>query len=376
MRATGLKVDSQVSNEDLQNAANRLGNSGAFSSVQYIFKPTVTTRGVEADFQVTDAEKFLPAMFENFVWFSDAELQDAIHQAVPLYNGQLPTSGSMSDEVNAALAKLLTAKGLPSEVNWILSAEFGQPLSAYKFKVTNAKLKIGDVHLSGATHLLPEQLATALAPLKNTQYLRSDVLKVLEKNIVPLYRQHGYLKAAITGVQPQLQAGELVNVEAGVNEGDQYRLSGHTWSGNTLIPSDELSKKITLKPGEPVNALQLEHDLVQVKKLFGKFGREGVVINSVPAFSEGKASYNFEVHEGELYHMGKLEIEGLALEQAKKLAQGWKLGEGEPYDNTYIHQFVEHMVLKVPGHRWEWLTFEQIDEAQKIVNVKLQLKIE
>src|SRR5436190_1556952 len=35
VRATGLAVNTQVTSDDLQNAANRLGNSGAFSSVQF-----------------------------------------------------------------------------------------------------------------------------------------------------------------------------------------------------------------------------------------------------------------------------------------------------------------------------------------------------
>jgi outer membrane protein assembly factor BamA len=376
VRATGLKVDSQVTADDLQNAANRLGNSGAFSSVQFLFKPATGTKGVEADFQVTDAETFLPAAFENFVWFTDAELQEAVHQAVPLYRGQIPTSGNMSDEVNAALTKLLASKGLPSEVSCMLAAEFGQLPSAYKYKIGNANLKIADVYLSGASHMLPEALAKALAPLKGTAYLRSDVMKVLDKNLTPLYRQHGYLKFAITGLTPKLEANDQVNIEAGVSEGGQYRLGAYTWSGNTLIPGEELSKKISLKAGEPLNAVQLDRDLGQVKKMFGKFGREGVNINLVPAYSGDTVSYNFQVTEGELYHMGKLEIEGIAPEQAHKLAQGWKLGEGEPYDNTYIHQFLEHTVLKVPGKKWEWMTFEQIDDTRKTVNVRLQIKIE
>ncbi len=148
VRATGLKVDTQVTSDDLQNAANRLGNSGAFSSVQYLFKPAIGAKGVEADFQVADAEKFLPAAFENFVWFSESELLDALHQAVPLFNGQMPASGGMSDEVNAALTKLLASRGLPSEVSYMLAAEFGQLPSAYKFKVANANLKIKDVNVS------------------------------------------------------------------------------------------------------------------------------------------------------------------------------------------------------------------------------------
>jgi outer membrane protein assembly factor BamA len=376
VRATGLKVDSQVTSEDLQNAANRLGNSGAFSSVQFLFKPAVGTKGVEADFQVADSETFLPAIFENFVWFSENELQQAVQQAVPLYNGRIPTSGNMSDEVNAALIHLLASKGLPSEVSSILAAEFGQLPSAYKFTVGNANLKIADVRVSGAAHMLPELLAKSLTPLKGKAYLRSDVLKVLEKNLAPLYRQHGYLKFAITGLTPKLEANDLVNVEVAVTEGDQYRLEGYTWSGNTLIKSEDLSRRITLKTGEPLNGLQLDRDLAQVKRLFGKFGREGVLINALPAFNGGTVSYNFEVTEGALYHMGKLEIEGIAPEQAHKLAQGWKLGEGEPYDNTYVNQFLEHTVLKVPGHKWEWMTFEQIDDAQKTVNVRLQVKIE
>jgi outer membrane protein insertion porin family len=376
VRATGLKTDSLVTVDDLQNAANRLGNSGAFSSVQFLFKPAIGTKGVEADFQVADAEKFLPAAFENFVWFSDSDLQQAVHQAVPLFNGEVATSGNMSDEVNAALIKLLASKGLPSDVSYMLAAEFGQQPSAYKFKVANANIKIKDVNVSGATHILPELLAKSLAPLKNTDYLRSDVVKVLEKNLVPLYRQHGYLKVTITDVKPKLEQNDLVQVEVAINEGEQYRLAGYTWSGNTLVTSDELSKRITLKEGEPLNAVELERDLAQARKLFGKFGREGVIIDPVPTFNAGTVAYNFNIKEGDLYHMGKLEIEGIDPEQTRKLAQGWKLGEGEPYDSTYVTDFVKHTVLKVPGHKWEWMTFEQIDDTQKTVNVRLQVKIE
>jgi outer membrane translocation and assembly module TamA len=75
VRATGLTVNSQVTMEDLQQGAGRLGNSGAFSSVQFQYKPVSGPRdSVEADFQVKDVDKFFPVVFENFVWSSDAEL--------------------------------------------------------------------------------------------------------------------------------------------------------------------------------------------------------------------------------------------------------------------------------------------------------------
>lgn len=376
VRATGLTVNTQVTSDDLQNAANRLGNSGAFASVQFLFKPAIGTKGVEADFQVADADKFLPAVFENFAWFSETELQQAVHRAVPLYKGELPTSGNMSDEVSAALSKFLASKGLPSEISYILSASFGQLPTAYKFRVADADLKVRDVTFAGAAHMLPEQLAKAAAPLKGTVYLRSDVAIVLEKNLVPIYRQHGYLKFAIAEINPKVEDKDLVTIEVTLSEGDQYRFAGFSWSGNTLISSDELSKRITLKTGSPVDDPQLDRDLAQVRKLFGKFGREGVMIKPVPSFTDNAVTYAFQVTEGDLYHMGKLEIEGVEPEPAHKLEQGWKLAEGEPYDSTYIQQFLAHTLLKVPGHKWTWLSFEQVDDAQKTVNVRLQVKIE
>jgi len=376
VRATGLAVSTQVTADDLQNAANRLGNSGAFASVQFLFKPVVGGKGVEADFQVTDTEKYLPAVFENFVWFSDQELQAAVHQAVPLFKGELPSSGSMSDDVSVALAKFLASKGLPSEISYIMSANFGGPPTAYKFKVAGANLKIRDVVLTNATHLAPEQLAKAVEPLKGTEYLRSDVAVVLEKNLSPIYQQRGYLKFAINDIKPKVDDKSQVTIETTLSEGEQYRLGGVSWSGNTLISSDELAKRITLKPGSPVDALQLDRDLSQVRKLYGKFGREAVIIKPVPAFVNDTVNYAFQVTEGDLYHMGKLEIQGVEPEQAHKLEQVWKLAEGAPYDATYVHEFIANTVVKVPGHKWTWKMLEQIDDPQKTVNVRLQIKIE
>jgi outer membrane protein assembly factor BamA len=288
----------------------------------------------------------------------------------------------MSDEVSAALTRFLASKGLPSEISYILSAEFGQLPTAYKFTVTDANLKVRDVTLVGASHMLPEQLAKAVAALQGTAYRRSDVAIVLEKNLLPIYRQHGYLKVAIAEIKPLVQekdqdkGKDQVTVEVSVQEGDQYRLAGFSWSGNTLIPGDVLSKQISLKNDEPVDAGQLDRDLAKARKLFGKFGREGVTIRPIPAFSDSTVTYIFEVKEGGLYHMGKLEIQGVEPEQAHKLEQGWKMAEGEPYDATNVQQFLSHTLLRVPGHKWTWMTFEQVDDVQKTVNMRLQVKIE
>jgi outer membrane protein assembly factor BamA len=374
VRATGLSANSQVTMEDLQQAANRMGNCGAFSSVQFQYKAVSGPRdSVEADFQVKDAEKFLPAVFENLIWYSDAELQQALHDALPLFNGSLPLSGSLTDDLKVALSRLQTAKGLPAEVSYMLAGEMGQPPSIYKFKVENANLKIRDFRFSGVTHLSSDATAQAVAAARGADYLRSDAAKMLATSLLPLYRERGYLQAAIGEIRPLLENGAVV-LSVSVNEGAQYRLADFSWSGNTLIASSDLSKCITLKQGEPVNSAKLNHDLAQARKLFLKFGREAAAIVPVPTFTGESVTYVFNVKEGDLYHMGELEIDGFDQETVRKLRENWKLAPGMPYDNTYLPQFLIRTVALGRGRQKDWVILEQTDDAQKVVNVRLQLK--
>jgi outer membrane protein insertion porin family len=374
VRATGLKINSQVTMEDLQQGAGRLGNSGAFSSVQFQYKAVSGPRdSVEADFQVKDVDKFVPVVFENFVWSSDAELQQALHESVPLFGGSLPTSGTLADDLKAALSRVQVAKGLPAEVSYLLFAEIGQPISVYKFRVENANLKIRDFRFTGAGHLSPELLAQSVAPARGGDYIRSDTEKMLALSVLPLYRERGYLQAALGDSRPTLEDNAVV-VTASVNEGQQYRLAGFTWSGNTLISSDDLSKYVTLKPGEVVNAEKLQHDLAQARKSLLKFGREASTIIPRPVFAADTVTYTFEVKEGELYHMGRLEIAGFDADTTRKLTENWKLAPGAPYDNTYLQQFLVHTLAFAHGRQREWVIFEQPDDARKTVDVRLQFR--
>lgn len=190
-RASGLSVNTQVTMDDLQGAANRLAGCGVFSAVQFLYKPVSGTRnGVEANFQVKDAEKFLPALFENVIWFGDQELQQELRQALPLYTGLVPLSGTMPDDLSAALSKLLSARGLPSQVSYMVYADLGKLPSAYKYKVENAGLRVAEVHVSGAAQMPPDLLVKSLAQVPGTEYLRSDMMRMLQLSLEPLYRDH------------------------------------------------------------------------------------------------------------------------------------------------------------------------------------------
>jgi len=83
LRATGLKIGSQVTAADLQKCAGLLNGTGVFLSVQYLYKRRSNQQRREADFDLTTAPQFLPAVFDNFLWFSNEQLQKALHDDLP-----------------------------------------------------------------------------------------------------------------------------------------------------------------------------------------------------------------------------------------------------------------------------------------------------
>ena len=85
--ATGSAMGTPVNDDDFKRAARRLGDTGVFTDIAYTY--SYSSAGTKLEFHVTDAEKFVPARFEDFVWFSDAELLQRIKEHAPLFDGEL-----------------------------------------------------------------------------------------------------------------------------------------------------------------------------------------------------------------------------------------------------------------------------------------------
>src|SRR5438270_1851737 len=96
--ASGLRIGIPAGEDDFKRAARRLGDSGVFSDIAYSY--SYSSAGTRLEFQVTDADKFLPARFEDFVWFGDEELRQKVKDHIRLFNGDLPVAGRLPDEVS------------------------------------------------------------------------------------------------------------------------------------------------------------------------------------------------------------------------------------------------------------------------------------
>ncbi|HUO59235.1 MAG TPA: POTRA domain-containing protein, partial [Candidatus Acidoferrales bacterium] len=202
LEVTGLKIGSMVSEADFQNAANQLGSLGAFASVQYKFEPKGNAYALT--FELEDAQ-FLPVKFENFVWFSDDQLQAELRKRVPLFRGEISEGGQMATAVSDALVGVLTAKGIPGQVFYRLhSRSEGAPPDSVQYLVSGVPIALEDVRFSGVKTLPASEVESAVKDVLGKNYEASVSNVAPAENLLRSYHRLGYLRAQIGAPERKL----------------------------------------------------------------------------------------------------------------------------------------------------------------------------
>jgi outer membrane protein assembly factor BamA len=384
--ASGLKLGDPATEEDFKRTAEHLGETGAFSNIVYSY--SYSSAGTKLELQVTESDKIVPAEFENFVWLGDKELVQQLHQYIPLFNGYLPISGNITDQVADALQALLVQRGSKGRVDYLRAGPEGKPIDSIRFSVSNVEIRIRNVEFPGAAPADLPRLTTAAKKLQGDEYLKSKVSLFADYNLLPIYLERGYLQARFAQPQAKLVAhaagnrdendspGEVeVDVTLPVQAGRQFSVSEITWAGNSALPKDKLSPLIHLPGGEPANAVQLKADLESVQKLYKTRGYMAVEVQAVPHLDDtsGTASYQLKVQEGDLYRMGDVEIHGLDSRTTDRMRLAWALHEGDPFDASYPQRFLEETGRLVsPNLHWEISIHESVNQKEKTVDVELR----
>lgn len=373
---TGLQIGQTVSEDDFKHTAQLLGETGAFSDVVYSYQ--YTPQGTKLELQLTDAERFVPARFDNFVWFSDQELAEKLKERVPLFRGELPATGSLADMISDALQAMLIERHIAGRADYLRAAQ-GDTINAIVFSVTGVDVLIHKVEFTGAGERELPLLTKAAGLLRGQQYRKSLLQPRAEKDFLPVYQAEGYLKAGISAAETKVAHSDPeqtdVDVVFKIDPGEQYKLAGIRWTGNTIFPAEKLQPLIQLQPGEPANAVQLAQDLGEVKKLYGTRGYMDAAVDIGPVMDDSAqtVNYDLQVREGEQYKMGDVEIVGLDSKTMYRLLDIWKLHGGDVYDSSYAQRFLKEAAADgVPLMSWNVEIHETPNQKDKTVDVSLR----
>ena len=351
--ASGLKPGDVVSAEQIQAAADRLAALGVFSTVNYRFSSKGDTIALE--FQVQEA-RTLPLSFDNFPWFTDGEIADAVRQEVGLFIGEAPEGGTMLDEITVAVEKLLSSHKIKGTITHQLIAQPAGDGMIMQFRVEGPVVKIQSLQFGDSLAADSERLKDRVSDLKSQPYSRFAIEVFEDEQVRPLYDSKGYLHAQIGPPQlrlagnPDDPAGSNVEVLIPISLRQAYLWNGASWQGNVAISSASLDGVAGLRPGDVADGIKIEAAWQNVESEYGKHGYLDVKLTEQPEFDDAarRVSYRVSIAEGPQYRMGEMIITGLSLDAEKRLQHAWQLAPGQVFDNGYFERLLKVLAKPSP----------------------------
>ncbi len=385
--ATGLQTGTAVTEDDFKKAARHLGDTGVFTEIGYTY--SYSSAGTKLELHVTDVDKFVPAHFEDFVWFSDAELRKRIKEHAPLFDGELPVFGRLADEVSDVLQAMLVENAVPGHVEYQRMGKEDGPVESINYHVTDVLIQVRKIEFTGAAAEDVPALEAAAERLPEREYSRSRLNQLVQRQLLPVYYARGYLKAAFGQPQPKVvkqpsaentenedgpRNQTIVDVMFDVTPGQQYKLKSLQWSGNHEFPAETLQKMVRAEPGQPANTIRLADNLKDIQKLYGSRGFVTTAIKADAEFDDATSTVviHLDVKEGFVYHMGELEFRGLDNSLTAKLRSVWKIRPGDVYDSTYLGDYLPAAHKLLPANLdWDVTSHVTANVREKTVDVDL-----
>ena len=351
-KATGLQTGDSVTQAQLAAAVDTLAKSGAFDNVSFRYSTNGNSMNVE--FQVVEVSKLLPCVFDNFVWFSDGELDRALRSRVSFYAGGIPESGATSEDVRVALSDMIRANGIHGDVTVIPSiGGLGQPVSAFVYSVTGVAMPIRSVRFAGNVAITATNLEAASLQIIGRDYSVSYVSQFAGAGLVPLYRKQGYLRARFEKPDGKpLRSNETrpvqeVAVVLSVEEGPEFYWEKAEWTGNRVFTVEELDHLLGMKPNEVANQEKIDAGLTAIKRAYDTRGFIEAAVKPKEILDDTArlTTYNVALDEGAQFHLGMVHFEGLPEVASKELIKSWQLKPGDVYDASYPSAFVSKVAI-------------------------------
>ena len=349
---SGLQTGTEVTRPDLQAAADRLVQTGLFAGVNYTFQ--TRTDGVVVTFSLGEVPR-LPAFYDNFPWYEDSELNDAIRKRLPFYDGTLPAAGSVVEEAAAALSDLLASRGITATLEHQALANPIGDGDVQEFHLQGTGLQIASLEFGDPALTSSKAIRIHLGEIIGTEYSRTKIDLFLAEEVRPEYLQRGNLRVKLgppevrlTG-NPNQKLPQQIPVYVPIVAGPVYHWKEIRWEGESALSDLTLTGLIGLKRGDVADGMAIEAGWDRVREEYGHRGHLDVKLDPAPVYDDQAhtIAYNVKVLEGPVYKFGAMVLTGLSVTAEKRLHESWLIPTGAVFDKA---QF-EDLLTKLQTHK-------------------------
>jgi outer membrane protein assembly factor BamA len=279
------------------------------------------------------------------------ELDAALRERIPLYRGEVPLEGGMTEQVRQALQAMLAAKGLKCAVTATPYAAAQQAqISAMSYSISNPSVHIGEIHLTGVSPEMQNKVRLAADHVMKDDYDTMNTASNIEHNIALLYADEGFATVKVHAEpsdKPTVGDSAIhIPFNVTVEEGRHFKLGAIHLPSGELLNLAEINKAIgvVLKANENQSikgGVTLRIALLFVTGQYKSKGYMDCVVTPHPQFDEasGIVNYTLEVQPGPVYTMGKLIIENGADDLRTAMLAAWKMPEGAVFNEKAISDY-------------------------------------
>jgi len=347
---SGLAVGSQVGKKELQDGADALVRCGLFAKVNYSF--TTKNDGVLVTFHLEENPQ-LPVYYDNFPWFADSELTDAIHAGLPFFHGTLPAAGELVDTATEQLKKFLSSKGVDGSVAHLVVANPLGDGSVQEFHVDGVTQKIASVEFSDALLNSSPAVQAHIPEVRGKAYSRMTIDVFLNEQIRPIYLQSGFLKCKLGPPEVRLSGNpnqklpEQIPIFVPSVPGPVYNWKSSDWTGNSALSTITLTNAMNLKAGDVANGMTIEAAWDRIRDAYGHLGYLELKLDPVPTYDDAShtVSYSVAITEGKQFRFNAMQVTGLSLAAERMLREAWPEKLGDVFDKQVFDSLLNNLEL-------------------------------
>ncbi len=378
----GLKTGQMVTRADFDAARQRLDATGAFVTVGYEYKPSISGTGADgagpgydAVIEVHEIDNIYPYRFEDLPKPDDV-LREALRAQEPLWGDQIPVEAI--ERYVDAIAQLGVGIAVTAKMEAISAKTEATPTVGLTivFRPAATLPNIAEVRFQGNDALPAAILLRAINEAAiGIPYTEKTLREQLDAAIRPLYDARGRIRVAFPKLAVE-RAEKLdgVAVTVTVEEGPVYTLGEVSFTGVAPSEAAELLSSADLKKKDTANFDDVRAAVERIEKKYRDSGYLRVSSKVARDVHDADRTVNVTValDLGAQYRFGKLEIKGLDILTEPEIRKAWGQMEGRPYQPAYADAFLDRLrAEKVFDNLGKTLAERRIDEILKAVDITL-----
>ena len=223
-------------------------------------------------------------------------------------------------------------------------------------------VKVGHIRFVGNKHVSRRVLRYSMKELRPIGIPHSIIFENLfartydeskleedTERVRQAYRDRGYFRASVdtplTHIRNQgglpiplihSRKGKVIDITVPVEEGQQYRLGGITFTGNKRVRNVKALRGLfKIKDGQIFNASMIGKGLENMRKAYGTLGYINFTAVPTPRVDEAKklVYLNMDIDEGKPYYVSRIEFRGNTTTRDTVIRRELLLQEGQVYNS-------------------------------------------